>query len=290
MAGFDDLFKGIRHFEAGGRPYAPKWDYKLNTWGYGTPYTPGSSPKYGSAGYDQAAETAMQSHAQNAYSIVNKNFPGIPENVKLALTDLTYNAGTSWINAGLGQALGKGDMKTARQRFGQYVNAGGEPLAGLKSRRKWGQTLWDGTPKLTGAGAGTTAKAPGALVNPLDADTSPKKSDPMGMLASVINPPANKQAPVGVAGDSVAGSSILSDIVGTPGGGGATTAPIGGPLTLLGLPVGGATPVNLTDIEKELGQMQPAISGKARAATMNPTAPTVQQTVGALNRRRSLGI
>jgi len=58
----DPLYTGIRYFEAGNRPYRQKYDYGPTTWGYGTNVKHYAPPKYGSPGYNQAAELAMNDH------------------------------------------------------------------------------------------------------------------------------------------------------------------------------------------------------------------------------------
>jgi len=62
---------------------------------------------------------------------------------------------------GLGKAVARGDWDDAKNRFTQYVNAGGERLEGLVRRRQWGAQLFDGdaaAPETFG-GAATTVKA-----------------------------------------------------------------------------------------------------------------------------------
>src|SRR5210317_1053098 len=155
------LYSGIKHFEAGGRPYKPKWDYKLMTWGYGTPYRKGMEMS------PDIAEREMQAHVARKQAEILRRFPelGKPENSNrlMALTDLTYNSGSKWFNAGLGRAVARGDWDDASKRFVQYVKAGGETLPGLVKRRLWGVALMNDQVKDPHGfgGAATTVKAGG---------------------------------------------------------------------------------------------------------------------------------
>jgi len=145
---WDPLYKGIRHFEAGGSPYRPKYDYGPTTWGYGTNVKTHRPPAYGSPDYNNAAEIAMQDQVARVGRGVNRwaknNGVKLTPGQEMALIDLSYNAGNSWQTAGLGKALKRGDAADARGRYLQYVKAGGQRLPGLARRREWGATeLWD---------------------------------------------------------------------------------------------------------------------------------------------------
>lgn len=118
----------IKGFEG----YTPKaqWDYKQNSIGYGT------KAKHPGEVIDQdEANRRLITELSEARSNVDKFAPNTPEGAKSALTSLTYNAGPSWMQAGLGEAVQSGDLDTAQQRFRQYNRAGGEVLPGLVSRR-----------------------------------------------------------------------------------------------------------------------------------------------------------
>ena len=118
----------IRNFE-GYTPQA-KWDYAQNSNGFGT------RARYVGEVIDRVeAERRFQTEVSSARSIVEKAVPGLDEGTKAALTSLTYNAGTSWIDSGLGDAVRRGDLDTARDIFQKYNKAGGEVLPGLVNRR-----------------------------------------------------------------------------------------------------------------------------------------------------------
>jgi lysozyme len=81
---------------------------------------------------------------------------GVPmtKGQEAALTSLTYNAGTKWLNSGLGQAVRNGDWQNARNLFLQYNKAGGETNPGLVRRRAQEATWFDtpdddGSPNVT---------------------------------------------------------------------------------------------------------------------------------------------
>lgn len=190
------LWKGIKHFEAGPNgPYQCKWDFKLNTWGYGTPCLP-----KGTELTPELAELEMKRHARikmnrvlNGYWIDSKYLKDIDPDSRthikitklgiakpgyrfvrgiqhlkdhplklMALTDLTYNTGEKWMLSGLGVAVRNKNWKTAHVKFRQYVHAGGKPLDGLIKRREYWSPVFTGKrpPTLKGyGGAGTTVKA-----------------------------------------------------------------------------------------------------------------------------------
>jgi lysozyme len=134
----------IRNFE-GYTPQA-KWDYAQHSNGYGT-----RARHVGEVIDRVEAERRFQTEVSSARSIVEKAVPGLDEGTKAALTSLTYNAGTSWIDSGLGDAVRRGDLDTARDIFQKYNKAGGEVLPGLVNRRSQ-EALWIGNPgAVTGA-------------------------------------------------------------------------------------------------------------------------------------------
>jgi lysozyme len=128
----------IRNFEG----FTPKatWDYAQNTNGFGT------KASYAGEVIDRAeAERRFKAEVLSARSIVEKAVPDVDEGTKAALTSLTYNAGTSWIGSGLGDAVRRGDLDAARDIFQEYNKAGGEVLPGLVNRRSQ-EALWIGNP------------------------------------------------------------------------------------------------------------------------------------------------
>jgi lysozyme len=128
----------IRNFEG----FTPKatWDYAQNTNGFGT------KALFAGEVIDRAeAERRFKAEVSSARSIVEKAVPDVDEGTKAALTSLTYNAGTSWIDSGLGDAVRRGDLDAARDIFQKYNKAGGEVLPGLVNRRSQ-EALWIGNP------------------------------------------------------------------------------------------------------------------------------------------------
>ncbi len=132
----------IRNFEG----YTPQasWDYAQFSNGYGT------RAKFAGEVIGPAeAERRFQSEISAARSIVEKAAPHLDDGTKAALTSLTYNAGTSWIGSGLGDAVRRGDLDAVRDIFKQYNKAGGEVLPGLVSRRAQ-EALWIGNADAAG--------------------------------------------------------------------------------------------------------------------------------------------
>ena len=139
----------IRNFEG----YTPQaqWDYAQFSNGYGT------KARFAGEKIDRAeAERRFHAEVSSARSIVEKAAPDVDEGTKAALTSLTYNAGTSWIGSGLGDAVRRGDLDAAREIFQKYNKAGGEVLPGLLHRRSQ-EAQWIGNP---GAVTGEMAAAP----------------------------------------------------------------------------------------------------------------------------------
>jgi lysozyme len=150
----------IRNFE-GYTPQA-KWDYAQFSNGYGT------KALYAGEKIDRAeAERRFHAEVASARSIVEKAAPQVDEGTKAALTSLTYNAGTSWIESGLGDAVRRGDLESAREIFQKYNKAGGEVLPGLQHRRSQ-EALWIGNPgAVTGEPAVAVAETRPAALPPV---------------------------------------------------------------------------------------------------------------------------
>jgi lysozyme len=128
----------IRNFE-GFTPQAT-WDYAQHTNGFGT------KAQFAGEVIDRAeAERRFKAEVSSARSVVEKAAPNVDEGTKAALTSLTYNAGTAWIDSGLGDAVRRGDLDAARDIFQKYNKAGGEVLPGLVNRRSQ-EALWIGNP------------------------------------------------------------------------------------------------------------------------------------------------
>jgi lysozyme len=134
----------IKRFEG----FAPeaKWDFAQHSNGYGTKALyPGEVITKSEAEQRFAAEIGI------ARAAVARFVPGLDEGTEAALTSLTFNAGPGWMRAGLGAAIKAGDLESAKRLFVQYVNAGGQRLAGLEARRaaevQWiGQSQFAGQP------------------------------------------------------------------------------------------------------------------------------------------------
>ena len=151
----------IRNFEG----YTPQaqWDYAQFSNGYGT------KARFAGEVIDRAeADRRFRDEVASARSIVEKAAPHVDEGTKAALTSLTYNAGTAWIESGLGDAVRRGDLDAARDIFLKYNKAGGEVLPGLVNRRAQ-EALWIGSSEAapssvvadaSGLGAGEAALPP----------------------------------------------------------------------------------------------------------------------------------
>jgi GH24 family phage-related lysozyme (muramidase) len=128
---------GIKEFEG----FAPraKWDYKQNTNGFGT------RAAYPGEVIDKTtAELRFNQEVAKAATVVNGIAPNAPEGVKAALTSLTFNSGTAWTAAGLGDAIRAGDYATAKEHFLQYNHAGGVVNPALTERRQKEAQWFDG--------------------------------------------------------------------------------------------------------------------------------------------------
>jgi len=172
----------IRNFEG----YVPQasWDYAQFSNGYGT------KARFPGEVIDKVeADRRFRAEVASARSVVEKAAPNADEGTKAALTSLTYNAGVAWVDGGLGDAVRRGDLDTAREIFQQYNKAGGTVLPGLVSRRAQ-EALWIGNPDAAGmAGAVQTAEEsdPTALppiVVADAADAGPAAADPMAAVAT----------------------------------------------------------------------------------------------------------
>ena len=118
----------IKRFE--GFTSRASWDYAQYTNGFGT------RAAHAGEVIDRAeAERRFQGEIAKAAEIVDRVAPGLDAGTRAALTSLTFNAGTKWINDGLGQAVKEGRLEDAQRIFLQYTKAGGEDLSGLVKRR-----------------------------------------------------------------------------------------------------------------------------------------------------------
>jgi lysozyme len=107
-----------------------KWDYAQYSNGYGT------KAAYKGEVIDRAeADRRFRDELDKAGELVDNFSPGLDSGSRAALVSLTFNAGTKWMQSGLGEAVKNGAMSDAKQIFLQYTKAGGVELPGLKSRR-----------------------------------------------------------------------------------------------------------------------------------------------------------
>lgn len=127
----------IKSFE--GFTPAAKWDYAQHSNGYGT------KALYPGERISRAeAESRFTGEIDAARRIVEKHAGQWDEGTKAALTSLTFNAGTRWINGGLGDAVRRGDAAALKEIFLTYTRAGGEVLSGLVKRRA-AEAQWIGS-------------------------------------------------------------------------------------------------------------------------------------------------
>jgi GH24 family phage-related lysozyme (muramidase) len=123
------LINAVKKFEGfSAKAYG---DFKQYSIGYGTKAT---SPD--EVITEAEAEKRLLVELGHAQQAVEKFAPEAPIGAKQALTDLTYNSGTAWESAGLGQLVKSGDWAGAKARILQYNHAGGDVNAGLTARRE----------------------------------------------------------------------------------------------------------------------------------------------------------
>jgi lysozyme len=145
------MIKGFEGFKA--KAYD---DYGQISVGYGT-RARSSSETISKA----EAEKRLDAEVAKAERLVDRFSKDLPPGVRLALTSLTYNAGSKWMQSGLGKAIKAGDYARARELFLQYNKANGKVLPGLVKRRQQEvAALWDGN----GGGGGNFASAPPELM------------------------------------------------------------------------------------------------------------------------------
>lgn len=130
--GSDDYMDFVRKQE-GWNPKA-YGDYKQTSIGYGTKAMPGETEITPEEG-EKRLRTEIGQSRQLVQAWAKEKGLMLSPKREDALTDLTFNSGTKWMNDGLGQKAAAGDWKGAQQSFVQYVNAGGKPLPGLLKRR-----------------------------------------------------------------------------------------------------------------------------------------------------------
>lgn len=137
-------FIGALKASEGFAPVA-KWDYKQNTNGFGT------KAEYPGEVIDVAtANQRFNKAVTYAAGVVDRVNPNLDPGTRAALTSLTFNAGETWVNSGLGAAIRAGDLAKAKELFLQYNKAGGETNEGLVMRRAR-EASWFGRGDLSAA-------------------------------------------------------------------------------------------------------------------------------------------
>jgi GH24 family phage-related lysozyme (muramidase) len=108
------------------------WDYRQYSIGYGTRAV---SP-HETIDCETEAEQRLIIELGQAQTQVDALGAPLTAAQRAALTSLTFNAGASWMQSGLGEAVRAGNWIRARGIFLQYVRANGEVLEGLARRRR----------------------------------------------------------------------------------------------------------------------------------------------------------
>lgn len=152
------LVNAVKGFE-GFTPTA-SWDYKQHSVGYGTRGNPGETITR------EQADVRLNEELGKAQAMVNKFAPDAPEGVKSALTSLTFNAGSAWMNSGLGERVKARDWAGAKDRFLRYNKAGGKVLPGLVKRRQ-AEAAW-----FDGVGSNDTVNAALETISPSQSQTA----------------------------------------------------------------------------------------------------------------------
>ncbi|MBS0238474.1 MAG: glycoside hydrolase family protein [Proteobacteria bacterium] len=178
----------IKQFE--GYTAKARWDYAQNTNGYGT------RARFAGEVIDKdEADRRFSDEIKKSADFVDKFAPDLDAGSKAALTSLTYNAGTTWSQSGLGKAVASGDLDTARSLFLQYNKAGGNVLDGLVQRRLQ-EVSWfgQGLPTaqvananfaaMAAAASGASASSEGALSDLTSASAVPATARPITASAA----------------------------------------------------------------------------------------------------------
>lgn len=154
------LIAAVKKFE--GFTPAAQWDYKQYTNGYGTR---AAAPE--EVITPAVAEERLRKELASAAAEVEAFAPTAPLGVQQALTDLTFNAGSGWMKALLGDSVRAGAYANAKARLLMYDHAGGRVAPGLTQRR--------------------LAEA-GWFENPLVDEAQPPKATPAPTENSMFNP------------------------------------------------------------------------------------------------------
>jgi len=189
MTSYLDWLSNMEGFSA--KPY---WDHKQWSVGRGTR----------AAGPDDVVDEAeanrrLAAEAKKAFDAVDARFPNLDAGTRAAMGDLTFNAGSGWMNDGLGRAVANGDLDSARRIYRQYNHAGGVENEGLTARRNQGAS-WIG-----GQGPDT---APFQMADATQ--RSPVEGSGAASVTTVTTPTPNSTPPSGAALAAIVGPFLQS--------------------------------------------------------------------------------
>jgi lysozyme len=123
---FIDAIKGFEGYSS-----KPFWDFKQWTSGYGTKAA-GPHEEIDHATAEQRLRDELAKAAAHVDAMGVQNMPAGARN---ALISLTYNAGSGWMQHGLGDLVRQRDWPAAAERLREYCRAGGCVNEGLAKRR-----------------------------------------------------------------------------------------------------------------------------------------------------------
>lgn len=171
------------------------------------------------------AERRFRSELDTARGLVKNFAPNAPPGVRGALTSLTFNSGTKWQGAGLGNAVKAGDWSNAKNRLLQYTRASGQVLPGLVRRRQAEAALFgapegafsQSTPQAVASASGDV---PPVLQSGFGRESGPgamppaSSPEPPGLMAQVKAAAAKPlfTTPEFMGGKSITGKGIMSGI------------------------------------------------------------------------------
>jgi lysozyme len=122
------MVAAVKGFE--GFTQVATWDYQQWTNGYGT------KAHYPHEVITEAeAERRLSIELDAAQGSIMHFQPTMPQGVKNALIDLTFNTGTAWMHSGLGEEVKLQNWDEAKVHLLQYDKAGGKVLKALQERR-----------------------------------------------------------------------------------------------------------------------------------------------------------
>lgn len=243
VPGGEDFMAWVKQKEGfNPKPYK---DYSQTSIGYGTKAQPGDENGITQEEALKRLNVEMGQSRQLVQSWAADNKVKLSPKQEDAMSDLTFNSGTKWMNAGLAAALKSGNLPVAAQLFSQYVNAGGVPEKGLITRRKelapWlldttpgaapgpletlippgiGAGMPPGMPDLSGRGpspAQPPMLTPAAPALPGGLQGGPAPMAPVAPAAVLGAPtPVAPQLPPGAVGPPAAGPSAAGPVANPP--------------------------------------------------------------------------